>query len=112
MTELLGKLYGKRNAKVPKEADRESVALLLPIGCGRHHKNRAPTNQGREAVRAQIKLVRLFGVELGLHYSWLIIAVLIVFSLGDHFHLIHPAWSSTVVRSEERRVGKECKARG
>jgi Zn-dependent protease/predicted transcriptional regulator len=50
-------------------------------------------------VRAQIKLVRLFGVELGLHYSWFIIAVLIVFSLGDHFHLIHPAWSSTVVWS-------------
>jgi Zn-dependent protease/CBS domain-containing protein len=50
-------------------------------------------------VRAQIKLVRLFGVELGLHYSWLIIAVLIVFSLGDHFHLIHPGWSPTVVWS-------------
>ena len=50
-------------------------------------------------MRAQIKLVRLFGVELGLHYSWLIIAVLIVFSLGDHFHLIHPAWSSAVVWS-------------
>jgi Zn-dependent protease/CBS domain-containing protein len=50
-------------------------------------------------VRAQIKLVRLFGVELGLHYSWIIIAVLIVFSLGDHFHLIHPAWSSGVVWS-------------
>jgi len=48
-------------------------------------------------VRSQIKLVRLFGVELGLHYSWIIIAVLIVFSLGDHFHLTHPGWSSTVV---------------
>ncbi|HKT68147.1 MAG TPA: hypothetical protein VJP83_01860, partial [Terriglobales bacterium] len=50
-------------------------------------------------MRAQIKLVRLFGVELGLHYSWIIIAVLIVFSLGDHFHLIHPGWSPTVVWS-------------
>jgi Zn-dependent protease/predicted transcriptional regulator len=48
-------------------------------------------------VRSQLKLVKLFGVELGLHYSWIIIAVLIVFSLGDHFHLMHPEWSSGVV---------------
>ena len=48
-------------------------------------------------MRAQIKLVRLFGVELGLHYSWIIIAVLIVFSLGDHFHISHPKWSSGAV---------------
>lgn len=48
-------------------------------------------------MRAQIKLVRLFGVELGLHYSWIIIAVLIVFSLGDHFHIAHPKWSSGAV---------------
>lgn len=48
-------------------------------------------------MRSQIKLVRLFGVELGLHYSWIIIAVLIVFSLGNHFHAIHPGWSSGVV---------------
>ena len=48
-------------------------------------------------MRAQIKLVRLFGVELGLHYSWIIIAVLIVFSLGDHFHISHPQWSSGAV---------------
>jgi Zn-dependent protease/CBS domain-containing protein len=44
------------------------------------------------AVRAQIKLARVFGVELGLHYSWIIIAVLIVFSLGDHFQQVHPGW--------------------
>lgn len=48
-------------------------------------------------MRAQIKLVRLFGVELGLHYSWIIIAVLIVFSLGDHFHIIHPEWTPGLV---------------
>jgi len=48
-------------------------------------------------MRSQVKLVRLFGVELGLHYSWIIIAVLIVFSLGNHFHAIHPRWSSGLV---------------
>ena len=48
-------------------------------------------------MRSQVKLVRLFGVELGLHYSWIIIAVLIVFSLGAHFHDIHPEWSSELV---------------
>ncbi|HTM39801.1 MAG TPA: site-2 protease family protein [Terriglobales bacterium] len=50
-------------------------------------------------MRSQIKLVRLFGVELGLHYSWLIIAVLIVFSLGGYFQQVHPGWSSGVVWS-------------
>ncbi len=48
-------------------------------------------------MRSQVKLVRLFGVELGLHYSWIVIAVLIVFSLGAHFHDIHPEWSSELV---------------
>ena len=33
-------------------------------------------------MEAQIKLGRIFGVEIGLHYSWLIIAVLIAFSQG------------------------------
>jgi len=32
-------------------------------------------------MRSQIKLGRVFGIGIGLHYSWLIIALLIVFSL-------------------------------
>ena len=48
-------------------------------------------------MNGQIRLVRLFGVELGLHYSWLVIAVLITFSLGDHFRTLHPDWSASVV---------------
>ena len=36
-------------------------------------------------MEAQIKLGRIFGVEIGLHYSWLIIALLIAFSLAGHF---------------------------
>jgi Zn-dependent protease/CBS domain-containing protein len=56
-----------------------------------------PGKREAKGVRSNVKLARVFGVELGLHYSWIIIAVLIVFSLGDHFHTIHPEWSSGVV---------------
>jgi Zn-dependent protease/predicted transcriptional regulator len=48
-------------------------------------------------VRGQVRLVKLFGVELGLHYSWLIIATLITFSLSSYFHGVHPEWSAGVV---------------
>ncbi|HEY3580455.1 MAG TPA: site-2 protease family protein [Pyrinomonadaceae bacterium] len=44
-------------------------------------------------MKAQIKLGRLFGVEIGLHYSWFIIAVLITLSLAQQFQLTNPAWS-------------------
>ena len=32
-----------------------------------------------------VKLGRISGIDIGLHYSWFIIAALIVFSLGEHF---------------------------
>ncbi len=48
-------------------------------------------------MRSQIRLVRLFGVELGLHYSWMVIAVLIAFSLAAHFRQMHPGWSVATV---------------
>jgi Zn-dependent protease/predicted transcriptional regulator len=44
-------------------------------------------------MRAQIKLGRIFGVEIGLHYSWFIIALLITFSLAGHFQENNPGWS-------------------
>ena len=44
-------------------------------------------------MRAQIKLGRIFGVEIGLHYSWFIIALLITFSLAGHFQTNNPGWS-------------------
>jgi Zn-dependent protease len=43
-------------------------------------------------MRAQIKLGRIFGVEIGLHYSWFIIALLITFSLAGHFQENNPGW--------------------
>jgi Zn-dependent protease len=44
-------------------------------------------------MKAQIKLGRIFGVEIGLHYSWFLIALLITFSLAGHFQTNNPGWS-------------------
>jgi Zn-dependent protease/predicted transcriptional regulator len=48
-------------------------------------------------MRSQIKLGRVFGVELGLHYSWFVIALLITFSLAAHFHEVNRNWSDAVI---------------
>lgn len=45
-------------------------------------------------MEAQIKLGRIFGIQIGLHYSWLIIALLVVFSLGGHFQMMNPEWGA------------------
>lgn len=44
-------------------------------------------------MKAQIKLGRIFGVQIGLHYSWFIIAFLITLSLAGHFTANNPDWS-------------------
>jgi Zn-dependent protease/CBS domain-containing protein len=48
-------------------------------------------------MEAQIKLGRIFGIEIGLHYSWLIIALLIAFSLAGHFGAAHQDWDRGVI---------------
>ncbi|MGA8440616.1 MAG: site-2 protease family protein [Candidatus Sulfotelmatobacter sp.] len=48
-------------------------------------------------MKSQIKLGTVFGVELGLHYSWLVIALLITFSLVAQFHAVNRNWSDVVV---------------
>lgn len=48
-------------------------------------------------MHSQIKLGRIFGIEIGLHYSWVVIALLIVFSLAGHFREINPKWGDGVV---------------
>jgi Zn-dependent protease/CBS domain-containing protein len=48
-------------------------------------------------MRAHIKLGKVFGIELGLHYSWLIIATLIAVSLAAHFRTINTGWPIGVV---------------
>jgi Zn-dependent protease/CBS domain-containing protein len=50
-------------------------------------------------MKSQIKLGTVFGVELGLHYSWLVIALLITFSLAAQFHATNRNWSDAVVWS-------------
>ena len=44
-----------------------------------------------------LRIGRVFGVPLGLHYTWIAIAVLIALSLAARFELEHPAWSTGLV---------------
>jgi Zn-dependent protease/predicted transcriptional regulator len=46
-------------------------------------------------MRAHIKLGRIFGIAVGLHYSWIIIALLVTLSLHSQFAAVHPDWSDT-----------------
>ena len=48
-------------------------------------------------MHSQVKLGRIKGIEIGLHYSWFIIAFLIAFSLASHFHDVNPAWSVALI---------------
>jgi len=50
-------------------------------------------------LRSQIKLGRIGGIEIGLHYSWLIIAILIALSLSDHFHSVNSDWNTAIIWS-------------
>jgi Zn-dependent protease/predicted transcriptional regulator len=54
-------------------------------------------NAGTQAMKSQIKLGTVFGIELGLHYSWLVIALLITFSLAAQFHATNRDWSEALV---------------
>ncbi len=48
-------------------------------------------------MRSQINLGRVFGIRIGLHYSWFIIAFLIVFSLSAQFHASNPEWGDGLI---------------
>ncbi len=48
-------------------------------------------------MRSHLKLGRIAGIEIGLHYSWFIIAFLIAFSLASHFHQLQPGWGEPVI---------------
>jgi Zn-dependent protease/CBS domain-containing protein len=47
-------------------------------------------------MRPSIRLGRIFGIEIGLHYSWFLIAALIMVSLAGHFSMVNPQWSAGV----------------
>jgi Zn-dependent protease len=48
-------------------------------------------------MKAQIKLFKIFGIQIGLHYSWLLIALLVVLSLAGQFTATNPRWGPTVI---------------
>jgi Zn-dependent protease/predicted transcriptional regulator len=48
-------------------------------------------------LKSHIRLGRIAGVELGLHYSWIVIAVLITLSLVTRFRYTNPDWSTATV---------------
>ena len=50
-------------------------------------------------MQPNIKLGSILGIEVGLHYSWIIIALLILLSLSGHFSTANPQWSAAVVWS-------------
>ena len=49
----------------------------------------------KTVMKAHIKLGRIFGVEIGLHYSWIIIALLVTLSLRSQFGVDHPNWEAS-----------------
>jgi Zn-dependent protease/predicted transcriptional regulator len=46
----------------------------------------------RSQMNSNVKVGRVSGIEIGLHYSWFIIAALIVFSLVERFRQVNPSW--------------------
>ena len=48
-------------------------------------------------MQAHIKLGRIFGIAIGLHYSWLIIALLVTLSLRNQFAALHRNWSESTI---------------
>ena len=48
-------------------------------------------------MKSNIKLGKIAGIEIGLHYSWFIIAALIAFSLGQHFRQVNPHWGTVQI---------------
>ena len=48
-------------------------------------------------MRSQIKIGRILGIQIGIHYSWFLIAFLIVLSLYSQFHISNRGWSEAVI---------------
>jgi len=48
-------------------------------------------------MRSNIKLGKIFGIEVGLNYSWFLIAALMALSLGQHFRQTNRDWSTSEI---------------
>jgi len=54
-------------------------------------------HQEGERMRSSIRLGSIFGIEVGLHYSWFLIAFLITMSLVSQFHATNAGWGPEVI---------------
>src|SRR5512138_855457 len=52
---------------------------------------------GQRAMRGHLRIGRIAGVEISLHYTWFVIAALITLSLVAQFRFANPEWSPAVV---------------
>ncbi len=50
-------------------------------------------------MTAHVPLGRVAGVQIGLHYSWFLIAGLLTLSLAKHLYAVNPGWSALLVWS-------------
>jgi Zn-dependent protease/CBS domain-containing protein len=50
-------------------------------------------------MHPHLRLGRLAGIDIGIHYSWLILATLITLSLGAHFAEVNPQWTMGMIWS-------------
>jgi hypothetical protein len=48
-------------------------------------------------LRGQIRLGHIFGIEIGLHFSWFIIAALLTMSLAGHLYSVNREWPTGLV---------------
>jgi Zn-dependent protease/predicted transcriptional regulator len=48
-------------------------------------------------MKSSIRLGSVFGIEVGLHYSWFLIALLITMSLSSQFQASNAAWGPAVI---------------
>src|ERR1700685_3487955 len=48
-------------------------------------------------MKSSIRLGRFFGIEVGLHYSWFLIAFLITMSLSAQFQASNASWGGPVI---------------
>src|SRR6185437_12730587 len=61
-----------------------------------HHLYRHPIPKD-EHLNSQIKLGSIAGIEIGLNYSWFVIAFLIALSLAAHFQSFNAGWSPALI---------------
>jgi Zn-dependent protease/CBS domain-containing protein len=50
-------------------------------------------------MHPHVRIGRISGIEVGVHYSWILIATLITLSLGAHFAEVNPEWTIGVIWS-------------